>query len=484
MAQIDASIPLSFRGGQQPDLLQKTAEALSIKSAMDEQKQREEQRQQQMSLREAFSTADMDTPEGRQDLIRKAGAINPSVAMQLSQHFSLQETQRVQRDHAIAAATEAQLKTNIERLNLKGQLAEPILDRRAELIKKGNTEQEADAAITPMYNQAVMTYAKVNGMNDQQIAQYLQQNPYNYQKLTADLAHSKAGKEKMELELKTRKEELAEQRAEEQQRHNLASEERMAKMASIAAQKAQGNPNAELDKDTLTQMAQQYLAGDNSVKQGLGYGVQGSKNRVNLQKAIQEEARKAGMSPQDVATSIAEFQGLKAGERTLATRAAQASMAVNEANNMADLVTDASSKVSRTNFIPANIAILAYQKNTGDPEVVKYGAAINSFINAYARAISPTGQPTVSDKDHGREMLEAAQSHKQVVATIEQMKKEMAAAKEAPAQSKQELRNLAGGKKEEKPKQEAPAGAIDYLKAHPELKDQFKAKYGYLPEGM
>jgi hypothetical protein len=30
----------------------------------------------------------------------------------------------------------------------------------------------------------------------------------------------------------------------------------------------------------------------------------------------------------------------------------------------------------------------------------------------------------------------------------------------------------------------APQSAIDHLKAHPELKDAFKIKYGYIPEGM
>jgi hypothetical protein len=30
----------------------------------------------------------------------------------------------------------------------------------------------------------------------------------------------------------------------------------------------------------------------------------------------------------------------------------------------------------------------------------------------------------------------------------------------------------------------APESAINHLKAHPELKEQFKEKYGYLPEGM
>ena len=33
------------------------------------------------------------------------------------------------------------------------------------------------------------------------------------------------------------------------------------------------------------------------------------------------------------------------------------------------------------------------------------------------------------------------------------------------------------------PTNKAPQAAIDYLKGHPELKEQFKAKYGYLPDG-
>lgn len=38
--------------------------------------------------------------------------------------------------------------------------------------------------------------------------------------------------------------------------------------------------------------------------------------------------------------------------------------------------------------------------------------------------------------------------------------------------------------KEENKKNTAPQSAIDYLKTHPELKDDFKKKYGYLPEGF
>ncbi len=47
-------------------------------------------------------------------------------------------------------------------------------------------------------------------------------------------------------------------------------------------------------------------------------------------------------------------------------------------------------------------------------------------------------------------------------------------------QAQEILDRIGGGSS----KQEAPAAAIDHLRSHPELKEQFKAKYGYLPEGM
>ena len=201
---------------------------------------------------------------------------------------------------------------------------------------------------------------------------------------------------------------------------------------------------SQLKSDDLEFMAKQYLAGDTSVMQNLGRGVQGSRNIVALRKEIRKQAEASGESPEQVATRIAEFGGLKAEERATGTRAAQLGIAGNAAFNMAGMVTDASAKVSRTRFMPVNKALLAYEKNTGDPDVVAYGAALTSFINAYGRAINPTGTATVADKDHAREMLSTAQSHDQIVSVINQLKKEIEAEKKAIGQTKQDIRDRTG----------------------------------------
>ena len=112
--------------------------------------------------------------------------------------------------------------------------------------------------------------------------------------------------------------------------------------------------------------------------------------------------------------------------------------------------------------MPINKALNAYNTNNGGTEIREFGAALNSFINAYARAISPVGTPTVSDKDHARAMLSTADSHEQVLAIMGQLKKEMEAAGRAPGIVKKEIRE--GFTKDNAPTGGAakPAGAPKY----------------------
>lgn len=195
-----------------------------------------------------------------------------------------------------------------------------------------------------------------------------------------------------------------------------------------------------LDKDDLAFMAQQYWAGDKSVTTGLG---RNPAALTALRSEITKQGKAMGKSGSDVALATAEFEGLKAGERALGTRTANVGMAVNEANLLSDLALKASGEWSRAGIKTWNDLQKYAQGKTASPELRKFVAANNSFVNAYARAISPSGVPTVSDKDHAREMLEVSFSKGDYAATIEQLKNEMEAAKQAPQAAKQELRNLA-----------------------------------------
>lgn len=207
-------------------------------------------------------------------------------------------------------------------------------------------------------------------------------------------------------------------------------------------------PGAMLDDDTLTSMAGQYLAGDKSVFTNIGRGAQGAENIIRLRQRVKDVADAQGMNPADVAHRIAEFSGDMASQRTLGVRQTNADMAVTEAQKMSDLALAASQNFPRTNYPKVNAAIQAYKENTGDPDVMRFGAANLAFVNTYARAISPSGTPTVHDKiaSVAEGKLSTVNSHEQYAAVVDQMKQEMAAAKAAPAQVKQDLRDAASGR--------------------------------------
>jgi len=184
-----------------------------------------------------------------------------------------------------------------------------------------------------------------------------------------------------------------------------------------------------LTPEALNFVAKQYLTGDRQAVQGFA---RSATARVALQNAIVDEATKMGMGPEQVASKMAEFAGTVAGSRTVGQRAANISLAATEAQEMIPIVREMSDKVARTEFVPWNKALNAYESNTGTPEIAAFGASINALVNVYARAINPTGVPTVSDKEHARAVINTAQSPAQVEAVLGIINRELEIAKKAP----------------------------------------------------
>jgi hypothetical protein len=146
--------------------------------------------------------------------------------------------------------------------------------------------------------------------------------------------------------------------------------------------------------------------------------------------------------------------GATAAERSLATQTAKMSTAANEAGKMVNVVRDYSNKVDRTEFPTINAIQNAVDKGTGGKEIVQLNTSINALVNSYARAISPTGQPTVSDKNHAREVINSAYSTGQIGAILDVMQQEMSIAREAAGTDSTELkaaRETARGRGAEKP---------------------------------
>jgi hypothetical protein len=208
--------------------------------------------------------------------------------------------------------------------------------------------------------------------------------------------------------------------------------------------KNQPSSDATLNDETTQAMADQYLAGDRTVLTNLGRGAQGAANVVKLRETIMQRAKDAGVDPQGIVDNFNEQAGKLSGQRAIGTRAANISLAANEANNMIPIAEAASKAVPRGNWMPINQAVQAVQKGTSSPELASFVAATNSLVNAYVRAVSPSGVPTDAMRQHAYDMLNAAQGHDAYMAVIKTMQKEMGAALTAPGQVRKELRSGGG----------------------------------------
>jgi hypothetical protein len=202
----------------------------------------------------------------------------------------------------------------------------------------------------------------------------------------------------------------------------------------------------EFPDEVLTMLAQQALAGDTSVFTNVGRGTQGPNNLVRLRTKMNEIMKANGMTPQDIAAKNAEFFGIKAGERTLGTRGANVELAAQGFLNIVPLATAASQKVYRSKLLPAGKVEVFFDENVNDPDLSAFAAYNNGIVNTYARAISPTGVPTVKDKEHARKIISEAKNHTAYMAAINALENEIEAEKRAPKEVRESIRSEITGK--------------------------------------
>jgi hypothetical protein len=268
---------------------------------------------------------------------------------------------------------------------------------------------------------------------------------------------------------------------------DVDSGEQVKGLTNIGKIGPQANAAAKLSPDAIGQIADQYLAGDKGALQGLGYGSAGAANRA----AVRDELARRGVSGKDIAAAIAEFSGTVAGERTAAVRSANLGMALNEAKVFIPMGVEASEKVSRTSFPTLNSVIQAYDKGTGDEDIIRLSVATNAIENAYAQVAARGGQSTDAARARAHEILNTAFSKGQYKTAADQLMKEITAAGTAPAAVRQELREGITGEPPKpggpQPSQAAPVGpsgkpipqgAIDMLKKDPKTSAQFDEIFG------
>lgn len=175
---------------------------------------------------------------------------------------------------------------------------------------------------------------------------------------------------------------------------------------AYAASKGKGGSTAnQYSDEDLRFMAQQYLKGDKSVISGLGYGNVGAQNRMALRTSIREVAEEQGMNASDVASAVAEFEGLKSEQRAIGTRTGAIKVAAEAVEGAAAMALESSDKLDRSKYPNFNSVENAFKIGTGDASIVDFLVKTNTLINEYASAQNPRGVPRIEDKNQAREIL-------------------------------------------------------------------------------
>lgn len=201
----------------------------------------------------------------------------------------------------------------------------------------------------------------------------------------------------------------------------------------------QGKP---LPDDTADFLAERVIAGDGKALVGLGRGSQGAENISRIQGLVAQKARERGMDASDILAKTAEQSGLTAQQRTFGNQVAKMAVNATEAQGAIDLGRKVSETVPRGNWVPVNKIINAYRVTTSDPALAKFAASNLAIVNTYARAISPTGTPTVHDKEEAIKVLSTAQGADAYNAVLDQMNDEINIAHAAPLKAKKEMETI------------------------------------------
>lgn len=214
---------------------------------------------------------------------------------------------------------------------------------------------------------------------------------------------------------------------------HAASYDRAAKEVGSAKQSG-----TTLSPEAIDSAARTYVK-TGKMPPNLGRGTQGAANVTAIQNRVAEVMKEEGKTPEQVAEGQRGFQTRAAGLRALETRRGRLLSSIYATDEMGDLLKQASDAAPRSQFTILNKGTQAIEATTSDPKLARFVAAINSYVNTYAQAISGGGQSRIGDKEHAYEMINKAMGTGAIDAVIEQLHKETRAEMRSTRKALQEL---------------------------------------------
>jgi hypothetical protein len=130
------------------------------------------------------------------------------------------------------------------------------------------------------------------------------------------------------------------------------------------------------------------------------------------------------------------WTGKQAYQRTAGNYGARVETATNEVAQLLPQALQASAAEPRGKWVPINKLIQDYQANKSDPRYYDFAFANYSLLNAYTRAINPTGVPRLQDKEHAMQLLSTVTDQASYNRVLFRMAKEVQASHAAVAMTR------------------------------------------------
>ena len=201
-------------------------------------------------------------------------------------------------------------------------------------------------------------------------------------------------------------------------------------------------PYAQIGREsgqTLDADAERYLV-TGTLPPNMGRGQQGAAQATMIRERATELAIAKGIDPANLPQLQQSFKAQAASKGLIEKRTASLDLAENEASSLIPRVRDASKAVNRSQYPSLNKIIEMAQEGTGGQAIVRFGVAVESLAQTYARVLNPTGAPTAADKANAHEILDKAWSDGQIDAALDQMTQEINAAKQSLAKTRADMK--------------------------------------------
>lgn len=465
----DASV-ISDIGGSAPDVPGSIAKGLTLADLYDQNKLSKikvgeaQQSQKDMTYaKQILQGKDLSKLEDQNAAVAEITKRSPKLGMELARDFSAQRKDKSseQMDQLDYYKAKNEI-LGADLLQLKSKHDQIIADFQAKNPQA--TPQQLEQATHDAMQKDVLEWVQrtsqqtlPNGQplineQDKQLIKSGLGNGYSAAWVDSMVNRSATARQEIATKLKERDEarkekatdaaiEAGSRRGDQGERRLDQADRRISDSEKAAATKIKLAEGGKFSEEDAHWIAGQYLAGDKSVMVGLGRGAQGPQNIIAVRHAIAQQATEQGMNPADVAARLAEYTGFVSEQRSLGTQQANVEMASSEAQQMIQNARGASNDtaVSRAHSLGWNKIEQWGEKQLQDPQLASLKAATTAVINTWARAINPKGVATVADKEHGYELLNAAQDKATYDAVLDRFQQETEASLAAPASAKARL---------------------------------------------